>query len=162
MLKLKEIDDLKQLNLEWEQKTKEILYEIQQNDLILEKKEFERNLQLDEYYQLIAQQEEQIQTLTMQLQYQAKKEQAALAQAKLNIRGSLIGGASFIGVSRGQSFVLASAIGGDPTSPYKKERVEVEYMDNFSDHQADQRPSVTDNSPEKSDLPGDMQGFDEL
>ena len=50
MLKLKEIDDLKQLNLEWEQKTKEILYEIQQNDLILEKKEFERNLQLDEYY----------------------------------------------------------------------------------------------------------------
>ena len=37
-------------------------------------------------------------------------------------------------------------------------------MDNFSDHQADQRPSVTDTSPEKSDLPGDMQGIigDEL
>lgn len=29
MDKLKEINDLKQLNLEWEQKTKEILYEIQ-------------------------------------------------------------------------------------------------------------------------------------
>lgn len=74
MDKVREINDLKQLNLEWEQKTKEILHEIQQNDLMLEKKEFERQLQMDECYQLIAQQEEQIQTLNHQLQHQAMKE----------------------------------------------------------------------------------------
>lgn len=56
MDKIKEINDLRQVNLEWEHKTKEILYEIQQNDLMLEKKEFERNLQCDEMYQMIAQQ----------------------------------------------------------------------------------------------------------
>lgn len=44
--KRKEISDLKNINSEWEKKTKEILYEIQQNDLMLEKKEFERNLQI--------------------------------------------------------------------------------------------------------------------
>lgn len=52
--KIKEINELKQVNLEWEHKTKEILYEIQQNDLMLEKKEFERNMQVDEMYQMIA------------------------------------------------------------------------------------------------------------
>ena len=51
--KNKEIGELRQLNLEWEHKTKEILYEIQQNDLMLEKKEFERNFQMDELYQVI-------------------------------------------------------------------------------------------------------------
>ena len=51
--KIREINELKQVNLEWEHKTKEILYEIQQNDLMLEKKEFERNMQTDEMYALI-------------------------------------------------------------------------------------------------------------
>lgn len=69
MDKIKEINELKQVNLEWEQKTKEILWEIQQNDLMLEKKEYERNLQIDEMYQMIAQQQEEIDTLNKQLQH---------------------------------------------------------------------------------------------
>lgn len=41
---------------------------------MLEKKEFERNLQMDEFYTLIAQQEEQIQVLSLQLQSRARKD----------------------------------------------------------------------------------------
>ena len=64
MEKVKEINELKQVNLEWEQKTKEILYEIQQNDLMLEKKEFERNGQIEEMYAMIQHQEAEIEKLT--------------------------------------------------------------------------------------------------
>ena len=42
--------------MEWEHKTKQILFEIQQNDVMLEKKEFERNVQMDELYGMIDQQ----------------------------------------------------------------------------------------------------------
>jgi hypothetical protein len=42
--KVKEINELKEINMEWEHKTKQILFEIQQNDVMLEKKEFERNV----------------------------------------------------------------------------------------------------------------------
>ena len=103
--KLKEISELKKVNNEWEQKTKEILYEIQQNDLMLAKKEFERNLQVNQLYAMISSQEEQIDTLNKQLQHQARKEQAALVHAKLNMNRSMIGN-SFVGVSAGQSFVV--------------------------------------------------------
>lgn len=105
-MKIREVNELKQLNCEWESKTKEILYEIQQNDLMLEKKEFERNSQLDELYNLIAQQEEKIEAMTKQLQHQARKEQAALAHSRLNLKSSFVGANSFVGVSGGQSFVM--------------------------------------------------------
>jgi hypothetical protein len=62
--KIKEINDLKEVNLEWEQKTKQILYEIQQNDVMLEKKEFERNCQMDELYSMIQNQQSEIDRLT--------------------------------------------------------------------------------------------------
>ena len=55
---VKEISSLRLYNQEWEVKTKEILHQIQQNDLVLEKKEFERNAQLMEMNHYINQQEE--------------------------------------------------------------------------------------------------------
>ena len=49
---------------------------------------------------IIAQQEDEIKKLSKQLQHQARKEQAALAHAKLNLSKSILnGGSSFVGVS---------------------------------------------------------------
>lgn len=67
--KIKEINDLKGVNYEWEQKTKQILFEIQQNDVMLEKKEFERNVQMDELYSMIENQQSEIERLTTQLEH---------------------------------------------------------------------------------------------
>ena len=122
---------------------------------MLEKKEFERQLQMDECYQLIAQQEEQIQTLNTQLQHQARKEQAALVHAKFNMNRSIVGGLgqSFVGVSRGQSFVIASNVDGqlNQKSANKNiQRVEVESVDELSNN-TNERPSMPDNSPDKLD-----------
>lgn len=62
---------------------------------------------MEEMYALINQQEEEIQKLNKQLQHQAKKEQAALTHAKLNLSRSIAGGiGSFVGVSGGQSFIV--------------------------------------------------------
>ena len=60
--------------MEWEHKTKQILFEIQQNDVMLEKKDFERNAQMDELYGMIDQQQNEIDTLKTQLRHQARKE----------------------------------------------------------------------------------------
>lgn len=88
---------------------------------MLEKKEFERNLHMDEMQQMIEQQEEQIEKLTKQLQHQARKEQAALFHAKHNLSKSLMGG-SFVGVSGGQSFVVPQQK-PELVSPTKLQRV---------------------------------------
>jgi hypothetical protein len=76
--------------------------------LILEKKEFEHEIQLEDLYNMINSQEEHIQSLSKQLQHQARKSQAALQHAKMNMNRSIVGGLglSFVGVSDGQSFVM--------------------------------------------------------
>ena len=88
---------------------------------MLEKKEFERNGQIEEMYAMIQHQEGEIDRLTKQLQHQARKEQAALAHSKLNLAKSIVGG-SFVGVSGGQSFVIPTNA-APLVSPSKLQRV---------------------------------------
>lgn len=146
--KIKEINDLKEVNLEWEHKTKQILFEIQQNDVMLEKKEFERNVQMDELYSMIENQQSEIERLTTQLEHQARKEQAALVHARISMGKSIANGVnSFVGVSQGQSFVMPNLQTEPLVSPSKLQRV------NSSDkltEQNDSKPSNTNTSPEKA------------
>ena len=89
---------------------------------MLEKKEFERNGQIEEMYAMIQHQEQEIDKLNKQLQHQARKEQAALAHSKLNLAKSIIGTNSFVGVSGGQSFVIPNNA-APLVSPSKLHRV---------------------------------------
>lgn len=148
------------VNLEWESKTKEILYEIQQNDLMLEKKEFERNSQMDELYNMIAQQEAKIETLTKQLQHQARKEQAALAHSKLNLSKSMVGANSFVGISGGQSFVVQHK--EKPlVSPSKGKAKRNNSSDRLKEEDSESK-DIPVTSPEKiGDFVDELQGIDQ-
>ena len=45
---IKELQQLKSANEDWEQKTKQVLVQIQQNEIMQEKKEYERELKMNE------------------------------------------------------------------------------------------------------------------
>jgi len=70
----KEIQELKMSNQEWANKTKQLFIEIQQNEIMQEKKDYEKSIKMNEMTQIIKDQKKKIQRLDDQVLLMKHKE----------------------------------------------------------------------------------------
>ena len=104
-------------NDEWEAKTRLLFVEIQQQELIQEKREYERNLRISEMAHRYSEQKAKIAELEDKIQTYKHREQIEISKKALEQANGVSPGKLSVLQPGGSSFVSTGAPAIDPKSP---------------------------------------------